>query len=138
LSWPCGQQSWLKSRRRPTTHYATRPDCSEANGIDCGASRAGGAPPRECSLVRIVQPLGGSGAGPRGKRHAPRQLFAVDAERGEIGPGVDAVPGAAAESWAEQRTDRIGAVRDHWNIASLEMLGEPLRRLLAAPAALRI
>jgi SAM-dependent methyltransferase len=61
--------------------------------------------------------------------------LAVQAERGEIGTGVDAVPRRAAEAWAEQRTDRIGAVRDHWNIAPLEIFGDPPRRDFAAPAA---
>ena len=35
-----------------------------------------------------------------------RPLFAVEAERGEIRPCVDAIPGTATEAWAEQRTDR--------------------------------
>src|SRR5215207_6604382 len=64
-----------------------------------------------------------------------RLLCAVEAERGEIGPGVDSVPRSAAEAGAEQRTDRVRAVRDHWDIAPLEMLGEPQRRSFAAPAA---
>jgi hypothetical protein len=63
-----------------------------------------------------------------------RPLFVVEAERGEIGTGVNAVPGTAGEAWAEECADGIRAVGDHWNVVAPESSGEPMRSFFAGGA----